>query len=153
MRTGRRVAFDVGKARVGVAISDLHAIIATPNDFFLRTDAILQAVDLVATSEAIEVYVGLPLNLKSEFTESTRDCLVFAEQLQQLLAIDVRMVDERFTTSIASGSLRESGKSSKSQRGLIDSAAAAVILESALESERATGLPPGSKVLEIDCEE
>lgn len=154
MRSGRRVALDVGKARIGVAISDFHSIISTPQPFIRRDakNSIIAALEIIESNQAIEVYVGLPLNLQSKFTESTRDCLAFAKQLQDLSNVDVRMVDERFTTTLASDSLRAVGQNSKSQREFIDSAAAAIILEVALEHEKTTGSAAGKKVSDFDDE-
>ena len=151
MRLGRRVALDVGKARIGVATSDQHSIISSPQPFIRRdgknsVDAVLTIID---STDAIEVYVGLPLNLQSKFTESTSDCLEFARAIQDLVSIDVRLVDERFTTTLASDSLRAAGKNSKSQKEFIDSAAAVVILDTALEYEKATGLAAGIKVMDF----
>ena len=153
MRLGRRIALDVGKARIGVAISDPHAIISSPQPFIRRDDKAAEAVRLIIDSnEATDVFIGLPLNLQSKFTESTSDCLAFARELQDLVSIDVRLVDERFTTTLASDSLRAAGKNSKSQREFIDSAAAAVILDTALNYEKATGLAAGIKVMDFGDE-
>lgn len=154
MRSGRRVAFDFGKVRIGVSSCDLHAILASPQPHILTAagDSIDVAKQLVLSAEAIEVYVGLPLNLQSAHTESTDESLNFARELQAALSIDVRLVDERFSTKVASDSMRSAGKDSRSQRAYIDSAAATVILESALEQERRTGKAPGKTVAEYDLE-
>jgi len=150
---GRRIALDVGKARIGVAISDPHAIISSPQPFISRDDKAVEAVlSIIESNEASDVFIGLPLNLQSKFTESTRDCLAFARELQDLVSIDVRLLDERFTTTLASDSLRAAGKNSKSQREFIDSAAAAVILDTALNYERATGLAAGIRVMDFGDE-
>jgi putative Holliday junction resolvase len=150
---GRRIALDVGKARIGVAISDLHAIISSPQPFIRRDDKAVEAVlSIIDSNEAAHVFIGLPLNLQSKFTESTRDCLAFARELQDLVSIDVRLLDERFTTTLASDSLRAAGKNSKSQREFIDSAAAAVILDTALNYEKATGLTAGIRVMDFGDE-
>jgi putative Holliday junction resolvase len=150
---GRRIALDVGKARIGVAISDLHAIISSPQPFIRRDDKAVEAVlSIIESNEAAHVFIGLPLNLHSKFTESTRDCLAFARELQALVSIDVRLLDERFTTTLASDSLRAAGKNSKSQREFIDSAAAAVILDTALNYEKATGLTAGIRVMDFGDE-
>jgi putative Holliday junction resolvase len=58
----------------------------------------------------------------------------------------VRLVDERFSTVTASRGLRAAGKTSRAQRPVVDAAAAAVLLQAALDSERATGRPPGEMV-------
>jgi putative Holliday junction resolvase len=149
------VAFDVGTARVGIAVSDIHAILASPVDKIDRIDsnAVIQAKQVLEENEAIEAYVGLPVNLKSKNTKSTLNAIDFARGLQELVNIEVRLVDERFSTKVASESLRASGKDSKAQRQYIDSAAAAVILESALEHERRTGQSAGLLVSEVDADE
>jgi putative Holliday junction resolvase len=150
---GRRIALDVGKARIGVAISDPHAIISSPQPFIRRDDKAVEAVlSIIDSNEATDVFIGLPLNLQSKFTESTIDCLAFARALQDQVSIDVRLVDERFTTTLASDSLRAAGKNSKTQRDFIDSAAAVVILDTALNYERATGLAAGIKVMDFGDE-
>jgi putative Holliday junction resolvase len=150
MRLGRRVALDVGSVRIGVAASDEHSILATPLAHIKRNpDGLASCLDLVLKIEnVIEVYVGLPLNLDSRTTQSTDDAVEFARALQANLAIDVRLVDERFSTKIASQSLRTKGLDSREQRGVIDSAAAAVILEAALEHEKKTATAPGIKISE-----
>ena len=150
MRLGRRVAFDVGSVRIGVAASDQHSILTTPLDHIKRTPESSRtcAEQVFRLENVVEVYVGLPINLNSSSTRSTEDALEFARELQALLSVDVRMVDERFSTKIASQSLRSSGMNTREQRGVIDSAAAAVILETALEYEKKTATAPGIKISE-----
>jgi putative Holliday junction resolvase len=147
MRNGRRIAFDVGKARVGVALSDFHAILATPIAHLNRTAdlaaIIAEASKLVTENEAIEIYVGLPLNLKNESTLSTEDAVAFAQALALQAEVSVRLIDERLTTTSAASALRSAGHAAKSQKGLIDSAAAAVILEQAISQEKLSNTAPG----------
>jgi putative Holliday junction resolvase len=145
MRLGARVAFDVGKARIGVAVSDTHGILSSTRPAIKRTSdqaAISEMKKLVLEHDAIEIYVGLPLNLKNLETESTQDSVQLARQLAQECSVPVFLVDERMTTKIASSALRELGKDSREQRKAIDSAAAALILDFALEQER-RGQPVG----------
>jgi putative Holliday junction resolvase len=150
MRTGRRVAFDIGKARIGVAVSDFHAILASPRDHILRresdSDTITELISVVQAEDPIEVYVGLPVNLKNESTASTEDAVSIAKQLSQVIAIPIRLIDERLSSKVASSSLQASGKDTRSQRSYIDSAAAAVILEAALSAEKNSGNQPGLAV-------
>ncbi|NEE54695.1 Holliday junction resolvase RuvX, partial [Streptomyces sp. SID8455] len=71
----------------------------------------------------------------------------FAQTFARSIApVPVRLVDERMTTVTATQGLRASGVKSKKGRSVIDQAAAVVILQNALESERASGLPPGEGV-------
>lgn len=151
MREGCRIAIDVGKARIGVAVSDKHGILASPHLALKRSaDSAVNFSEISAIIDefgCIEGYVGLPLNLKGEDTESTRDAVDFGIGLQNVLNIPLMFIDERMTTKIASIALNSSGKNSRQQRGVIDSAAAAVILESALELER-RGMTVGRAVNE-----
>ncbi len=142
MQTGRRIAFDVGKARIGVAVSDFHAILASPAEHIKRAAdelAVEEMLKVVIEVEATGVYVGLPINLRGESTESTRDAVALAKQLASVTDVPIYLIDERLTTSMASKALSNAGKSTKDQRAFIDSAAATVILEHALEVERRTG--------------
>ena len=155
MRTGRRIALDIGKARIGVAVSDPFGILASPRDHLLRgeTEALVEAVrTLVATEEAIEIYVGLPINLRNAHTESTADAISMAVEISKALSIPVRLIDERLTTKLASTSMSNAGKNTREQRGGIDSASAAIILETALQFEKVNSAVPGRPVSEFDDE-
>lgn len=153
MRGGVRLGVDVGKARIGVARSDFHGMLATPvetvqRDHESETD-LTRICDIAAELEAFEIVVGLPLNLRGERTLSTDDATGFADRLAVRLApagIRIRLVDERLSTVSAQGQLRQAGKKTKQSRSIIDQAAAVVILQHALDSERAQGAAPGTVV-------
>ncbi len=134
MQRGRRLAFDVGSARIGVAVCDPDGILATPLSYISRDDDdIANALALVAEYEAVAIYVGLPLNLEGKFTRSTFEALEFAYQLEDETTVRVRMLDERFSTKIAQSKMHEAGRNVKNSRKDIDSASAVEILERALE--------------------
>ena len=65
----------------------------------------------------------------------------------RIAPVPVRLFDERFTTTTAHAVLRQSGKDSRARRQIVDQAAAAVLLQAALDAERATGRPPGELVV------
>ena len=157
MRSGRRIAFDVGKARIGVAMCDFHAILASPAPHIVRrgslADSVTEAKNLIAEHDCIEAYVGLPVNLQNKATASTDDALAFAQLLNEQTSIDVRLIDERFTTTSASNSLRAAGHTAKDQKSIIDSAAAAIILEQALAVEKSTEAAPGKPIRKSADEE
>lgn len=153
MRTGVRLGIDVGKARIGVARSDLHGMLATPVETVKRElegGIDLDRLAAIARElEAFEVIVGLPLNLRGERTLSTEDAQSFAEQLAARLdgVAEVRLVDERLSTVSAQGQLRQAGRKTKESRGVIDQAAAVVILQHALDVERNRHEAPGDLVV------
>jgi putative Holliday junction resolvase len=95
----------------------------------------LRVAEIANQKQTEVIYVGLPLNLRGEFTASTQKAVEFA----QLLAgqgLTVRMIDERLTTKSAQQMLHSSGKKVKESREYIDAQAAALILDFALNSER-----------------
>jgi putative Holliday junction resolvase len=148
LRKGRRIAIDVGKARIGLATSDFHAILASPLVTLKRlaTTAETASNTLKAISdldEILEIYIGLPTNLKGSVTASTTDAITFAEEIANQTAVPVYLMDERMTTSLANSQLREIGRSQREARSTIDQMAAVAILEYALSREKQTGQLPG----------
>ncbi|MBG6059839.1 putative Holliday junction resolvase [Cryobacterium sp. MP_M5] len=150
MRHGVRVGVDVGTARIGLARSDPHGMLATPVETVSRdhsgTTDVVRIVAVVAELDAIEVVVGLPLALSGNRTASTNDAVGFAETLARSLPVPVRLVDERLSTVAAQSVLRAAGRKAKTQRPVVDQVAATIILQHALDTERALGMPPGSPV-------
>jgi len=153
LRPGRRLAVDVGQARVGLAVTDIHAILASPLATVARLESTSDSVDsviraLAEVGEILEIYVGVPINLQGKSTLSTDDALTFAEALQEASGLEVRLIDERLTTSMANNQLKQIGKSQKDARSTIDQMAAVAILEFALSVEKNTGLAPGLSIQE-----
>ncbi len=148
MRNGVRLAVDVGSVRVGVARSDPGGILASPLTVVPSgPGAKDELVKLAVGAGAIEVVVGLPTSLSGREGTAAAGARNFAADLAERLApIPVRLVDERFTTNEAHGALRRGGKDSRARRQVVDAAAAAVLLQAALDTERATGRPAGQLV-------
>lgn len=130
----RRLAIDVGSARIGVAVSE--GTLALPLESISATDnPVARVLEIAEQKQVLVVYVGLPLNLKGNFTVSTQSALDFAKLIAER-GITVRMIDERLTTKSAQQMLHLSGKKVKESREYIDAQAAALILDFALNSER-----------------
>ncbi|AFM17154.1 RNAse H-fold protein YqgF [Mycolicibacterium chubuense NBB4] len=139
---GRRLGVDVGTVRIGVAISDPDAILATPVETVARdrrTEKHLRRlVALVDEYQAVEVVVGLPRTLADRAGASARDAVEVADRLAERISpVPVRLTDERFTTLTAQRSLREAGVRARGQRSVIDQAAAVGILQNWLDQRRA----------------
>jgi putative Holliday junction resolvase len=148
MRRGVRLGVDVGSVRVGVASCDPDGLIATPVATLRRGRGDLaELARLAAEREAVEVVVGLPRTLAGREGRAATDAVAFAQRLADTLAkTPVRLVDERFSTVGAQRDLRASGVGSRRGRSVVDQAAAVIILQSALDEERATGIAPGRQV-------
>ncbi|MBV9098263.1 MAG: Holliday junction resolvase RuvX [Frankiaceae bacterium] len=151
IRPGVRVAVDVGTVRIGVAASDPTGALASPVTVVRRDPRAGSDLDqlaaLVAEREAVEVVVGLPRTLRGTDSASTADARAYAAALAARIApVPVRLVDERLTTVSAARGMRSAGRSARASRDSIDAAAAVVLLDAALDRERATGEPAGDPV-------
>lgn len=137
-RLGRRLAFDYGDVRIGVAVCDMDAILSSPLEpLNTKHPSLMNHVrDLIAEYEPVRIYVGQPLNLSGALSASSAKASAFAEQLRLSVECDVVMIDERLTTVSASALLTQAGVNSKDQKKMIDSVAAVAILESGLARER-----------------
>ncbi|GAA3716055.1 Holliday junction resolvase RuvX [Microlunatus aurantiacus] len=144
-RPGTRLALDWGQARIGVAACDPAGTLAYPVEAVpAGPAAIPRILALVAEYEPIELVVGLPRSLSGgEGPAAATVRTQVAELARAVGPLSVRLVDERLTTVTAAQRLRAGGRSAKQQRSRIDAAAAAAILEHALDSERHSGQPPG----------
>ena len=143
MQPGRRIAFDYGDVRIGVAITDSSGILATPLEFLsnspeqLRTDLI----NLYEIYVPIYTAVGYPLHLSGSESAKSVSVTKFAELITEISPAPIYLIDERMTTVSASRTLRDAGLNAKSAKGEIDSMAAVAILDSALNQERFQGEP------------
>jgi len=157
MRHGVRVGIDVGSVRVGVARSDPSGLLATPVTTVRREvdadgrpkgdDGLSEVAAVVREHEALEVVVGLPLGLSGNAGAAAALARGYAERIaQQVAPVPVRLVDERLSTVTATRALRDAGVKQRRHRPVVDQVAAVVILQSALDAERASGRPPGQLV-------
>ena len=143
---GRRLGVDVGKVRVGVAISDPDGILATPlvtvsRDLGTAADSvpadIAELVRLVGEHEAVQIVVGLPVRLNGAEGAAAIDIRAYAERLAHAVGqVPVVFADERMSTVVATRRLAERGVRGKRQRAVVDQAAAVEILQSWLDAQR-----------------
>jgi len=148
VRPGVRIALDLGERRIGVARSDASGLLAVPVTTITRTtrnseQVFASIIGLLDEYEAIELLIGLPRTLSGDAGAAAQVAQDFANHIVKLTTCPVRLVDERLSTVQAQRSLHSAGRTSKSSRAVIDQAAAVVILQSALDSERALGSAPG----------
>lgn len=142
-RPGRVLGVDLGRRRIGVAVSDSGRMLATP----LATidvaggagsdeRSLAELVELVDEVAATVVVVGLPLALGGRPTGAAHQALATMDQLRQMLGHrDVQVVafDERLTTVTAERALGEAGRRGQDRRRVVDQAAATVLLQAWLD--------------------
>ncbi|NTW39994.1 MAG: Holliday junction resolvase RuvX [Cellulomonadaceae bacterium] len=152
---GARVGVDVGTVRVGVAASDPDGIMATPVETVPRdaTGAeppadVRRIVEIVHERGAVVVYVGLPRHLSGTEGSASAAVRTYCVALARAVApVPVRLIDERMSTVSAHRSLYASGRAGRRHREVVDQAAAVVILQSAIDGERAAGERRGEVVM------
>jgi putative Holliday junction resolvase len=136
-KRGRRIAFDYGDVRTGVALCDPDGILASPL-CVLQTQSknyILEISALLTEYEPITIYVGMPVNMSGSSGESAEKVNTFVDSLKELTTIPIHLVDERLSTVSAQRKLKEAGVSSRDSKLLIDAMAAVAILEQGLLGE------------------
>jgi putative Holliday junction resolvase len=154
MRHGVRLGIDPGDARIGVARSDPSGFLATPVETVRRGKGDLARIAAILAAESaestvVEVVVGLPRSLSGGEGPAAAKVRQFATALARRVApLPVRLVDERMTTVSAEAMLRDRGRKGGKRRAVVDQAAAVLILQHALDTERATGAAPGEIVEE-----
>ncbi|HEX6261529.1 MAG TPA: Holliday junction resolvase RuvX [Actinomycetota bacterium] len=133
---GRVLALDVGKARVGVAVSDPDRTVALPAGTIRVVGGIqdLRAVArLVERYEAVVVVVGHPLSLSGERGPAARHAEELADGLRAILDVPVHLQDERLSTIEAERGLAAAGARGPDRRRSVDQAAASIILRAFLD--------------------
>jgi putative Holliday junction resolvase len=154
---GARVGVDVGTVRVGLAASDPDGLIATPVETVARSVSAAKPKalppDLVRIAAEVRlrcagvVYVGLPRHLSGVEGAAATSVRAYAGLLAGAVApVPVRLVDERMSTVTAHQALYASGRPGRRHRQVVDQVAAVVILQSALDTEQATGQRAGEQV-------
>ncbi|GAB2694239.1 Holliday junction resolvase RuvX [Thalassiella azotivora] len=150
-RRGARVAVDVGSVRVGVAACDPDGLLCSPVAT-LRRDArrgrdLAELADVVAERDAVEVVVGLPRSLSGQEGAAAQAARDYAVRLARRVApVPVRLVDERLSTVGAHRVLHDAGVGGRRHRPVVDQVAAVLVLQTAVDAEKASGRPPGSPV-------
>jgi putative Holliday junction resolvase len=128
----RIMAIDPGTVRHGVAASDPLGMIATPLPFLPASGAGGGIDALVSAAEQMEaslVLVGYPLNMDGSVGFRAKAAERLAETLRGRLTVEVVLVDERLSSIEAQQLLQEAGRDTRRNKGRIDSAAAAVMLQ------------------------
>jgi putative Holliday junction resolvase len=148
MRAGVRLGIDPGDARIGVARSDPSGFLASPVETVRRGKGDLARIARLARDdEVLEIVVGLPRSLSGGEGPAAAKTREFAARLAaRVTPVPVRLVDERLTTVSAEAMLRDRGRKGQQRRAVVDQAAAVLILQHALDTERSTGTPPGELV-------
>ena len=138
MKRGRRIAFDYGDVRIGVAVSDPDSILSSPLITLKTTDKRLvkQISQILSDIEPVAIYVGRPALLSGLDGSATEKASEFVALLATLTQVPIELIDERMSTISAARSLRDAGRNAKESKDAIDMAAAVAILDFALDIDK-----------------
>jgi putative Holliday junction resolvase len=136
------LALDLGAARVGVAISDVTATLASPLET-VPAGQHQRIAALVAEEDVGLVLVGLPRNMDGSRGPAARSAAAEAAALAQALPVPVELVDERLTTVAADRALRQGARRGRARRQVVDQVAAAVLLQGWLDGAGGEGWRAG----------
>ncbi len=139
MFKGRILSLDVGKKRIGLAISDELGITAQGIDTLERTrirDDLAALKDIAGRWDVRTLLVGKPLHMSGDESRQSEYTREFADRLRQHLQLPVVFWDERLTSMEAERMLRETGASLDQRKKAVDRLAAVLLLESYLEHRR-----------------
>ncbi len=141
----RAAAVDLGKVRVGLAVADELGLMAHPRPYLDGRDQrrVVFLLARLAETEGITVFVvGLPRQLNGKEGVAAQRVRRFAEALGARTAARVELIDEWLSTREAHARLREQGATTREARERVDSAAAAVLLQSWLDGQRGAEQEP-----------
>jgi putative Holliday junction resolvase len=138
MQRGRRIAFDYGDVRIGVAVSDPDSILSSPLTTLKATDKrlIQQISQMLSDIEPVAIYVGRPALLSGNDGSATEKATEFVALLSTITQVPIEMIDERMSTISAARNLRDAGRNAKDSKNAIDMVAAVAILNFALDIEK-----------------
>ena len=136
------LAVDLGLKRTGLAVSDITETLASPVGTLVEADLDVLAQRIAAAAAeqgAEEIVVGHPRNMDGTRGESAQRAEAFAQTLEGLTGLPVRLWDERMTTVSATSYLNQTNTRGKKRKAVIDTVAATIILQDYLESRRLRG--------------
>ena len=132
----RFLAVDYGRKRIGLAISDPLGMIASPAGFITRREGkrppITKILARATELEARGFLLGLPLDGEGNESDWTAEVRALGAEISKRSGMLVRFYDERFTTAAALRTVKEMGESTRGRKGDVDSLAAAILLQHAL---------------------
>lgn len=141
--SGRVLALDVGKRRIGLAISDPLGITAQGLPTLERTtvrEDVAKLVDLTTERSVSLFLIGEPLHMSGDKSRQAQYIKDFAGRLTEKTGVPVQFWDERLTTVQAQRVLKDSGISIEKRARAVDRLAAVILLESYLDSRQSGSL-------------
>lgn len=136
---GRVLALDVGERRIGVAVSDISQVLASPYTTLHATPRLVffKKIQHIISAEAVvHIVVGLPISLSGHEGPQAQRIRQFIAELTQHVILPVSTCDERYTSAAAERLMIEAGLRPEQRKARIDEVAASIILQDWLDAHR-----------------
>ena len=132
----RILGIDHGDVRIGIAMSDETAFLASPLTTVQNgKTAVDEIVSIIMEYDVEKIVVGLPRNMNGTYGPATEKVRTFIEKLSEKTDVPIAEWDERLSTVSAHKDLREAGLNGKQRKGVVDMAAARIILQNFLDAQ------------------
>lgn len=134
---GKIIALDIGRVRIGIALSDIMNIIATPYENYKRKNIkadIAHINDIINKYQVQKAIVGMPVSMDGSLNAQCEYIMYFADELKKVVSIPVEYTDERFSSVSAEQMLIEADVKRADRKNSIDKIAAAIFLQSYLDT-------------------
>ena len=138
----RNLGLDIGDRKIGVSMSDLSLTLATPLKTIIRDQdnlAVIEILDVVKKYTIEKIIIGLPYSLSGTVGKQAEKVLAFKDKLAAEVDVEIIMQDERLSSVSANRKLREAGKKGSKLKNEMDAAAATVILQAYLDTQKLSG--------------
>jgi putative Holliday junction resolvase len=133
------LALDLGRARIGAAISDELQLLAHPLETIpADNQATARLAQIIREKKIDHIVVGIPRQMNGQIGAAATEALSFVEKLRAILPCPVVTWDERLTTVAAHRALRDAGKKTRDTRAYVDQVAAQMILQGYLDRRAAS---------------
>ncbi len=133
---GRLLGIDHGDVRIGIALSDETAFLASPLTTVRNGKGAIGEIVALVVEYAVEtIVIGLPRNMDGSYGPATEKVRAFAEKLKAQTDVPVAEWDERLSTVSAHNDLREAGLDGRKRKDVVDKVAARIILQNYLDAQ------------------
>lgn len=136
---GRVLALDVGERRIGVAVSDLSRVLASPYTTLHAIPVVVffkKIQHIIVSEEIVHIVVGLPISLSGHEGPQAQRIRQFIDTLALHVTVPISTCDERYTSAAAERLMIEAGLRPEQRKARIDEVAASIILQDWLDTQR-----------------
>ena len=135
----KKMALDIGKARIGVAMCDELEILASGYETIYcksLTKDVARVIEIAQKFNIKTIVVGLPLQMDGTEGEMANYVHLFCNKIKEQIDVEIVLIDERLSSIEAEGYLHNAGTKKNKKKQVLDQIAASIILQNYLDGRR-----------------